>query len=1091
MCSTLYGHGGTVRRNGAVTGEAVHCNREERKGKVHSEAIKENKIRGSRQEYALRDLSRHSIPQLTVDYSLLHLLCDLPDESSPQMEMLLSAVLGEMITRSIDFFVGKFSKPQAQDVEDGLRRVLLRAQVIIDDAMGRQITNQAMLLQLGMLRGAMHRGYYILDTFRCQSHGDGDEGAKDQVSTQSSLFLYKINSLKSFSYPNRNTQILEQLQKVLHSLSSMILDFKEVVMFLPSYPRMYRQPYSMHLLLGNCMFARQTEAELVIKFLLYTHPHDPEELEVLPVVGPGKVGKSTLVGHVCKDERVRDHFSEVLWLRDHDFACDDLASREGCELKLQNHVKNLSKGKRLLAVVDLVGDLTEDAWNRFYFASKQSLPRGSKIIIISRSDKVVRYGTTQTLALKDLPLEAFWYFFRTLVFGSVDPEMHPGHVQVAMEIARMLNGGIHGALMVSSLLKDNFNITFWCKILTFTRMFIQKNISKFGGHPSDLLSRNRPTQLVRMAIPSEELVVSHQYQCSSQEDIPRVGMQDVVFGSFKAHGKFDVLLWRSRLPPYYSYMEMLVSTVLGEAIGRSIDFFISKCSKPQAEDVEGRLCSVLIRAQVIIDEAKGRQITNQAMLLQLELLRGAMHRGYYMLDTSRYQHQDKEDAEDLAVSQSLSLCKVNSLKSLRSFSRRTQVLTQLQEMLDSLNSMILDVNEMTMFLNTYPRFLIACISCWPTAYLTVKWRQNLSSASCCTQNLVTIMLRNWRSFLLSDLAESGKSTLVAHVCNDERVRDHFSEIVFLTDDDFRDETISVPGQGCAVEKQICTSKNDGRLLVVVEVAGDVTTDSWNKLCSAIKHSVSNGARIVITSQSDRITRLGTAGAITLKYLTDEAYWYFFRTQTFGSTDPKQHPRLASVAMEIAGLLSSRAFIAANIIASLLRDNFDINFWCKVLAFMRGLIQKHIANFGENPCDLLNQNRPTHLGRMSIASEGFLVYAQCHRCSQETVPNLTFADVFCGSVKAHGKFEVLAWRSQIPPYYNYVYTSRASEASEGFIAANVTASLLKDNFDISFWCKVLKFLRGLIQNHIANFGDNPCHLSSQETVPDITFADTSP
>lgn len=44
------------------------------------------------------------------------------------------------------------------------------AQVIIEEGMGRHITNQAMLLQLNMLRDDMHRGYYALDTFRCQSN---------------------------------------------------------------------------------------------------------------------------------------------------------------------------------------------------------------------------------------------------------------------------------------------------------------------------------------------------------------------------------------------------------------------------------------------------------------------------------------------------------------------------------------------------------------------------------------------------------------------------------------------------------------------------------------------------------------------------------------------------------------------------------------------------------------------------------------------------------------------------------------------------------------------------------------------------------
>ncbi|KAF8731413.1 hypothetical protein HU200_016475 [Digitaria exilis] len=48
-------------------------------------------------------------------------------------------------------------------MEDRLRWVLLRAQVIDEEAMGRNITNPAMLQQLDMLRDAMYQGYFKLD----------------------------------------------------------------------------------------------------------------------------------------------------------------------------------------------------------------------------------------------------------------------------------------------------------------------------------------------------------------------------------------------------------------------------------------------------------------------------------------------------------------------------------------------------------------------------------------------------------------------------------------------------------------------------------------------------------------------------------------------------------------------------------------------------------------------------------------------------------------------------------------------------------------------------------------------------------------
>ncbi|XP_062183518.1 putative disease resistance RPP13-like protein 1 [Phragmites australis] len=468
----------------------------------------------------------------------------------PLMEILLSAVLSELTTRSINFFISRSSKPWALDVEDRLRRVLLRAQVIIDEAMGRHVTNQAMLHQLDMLRDAMHRGYYMLDTFRYQSLDKEDAKAQD---VSHSLSLSKVSSLKGLCSSSRNAQILEQLQKSLDDLSSMILDVGELVVFLTSCPRLYRQPYSMHLVLGNCMFGRQMEAELVISFLLHTRPRSAEDLEVLPIVGPRRVGKSTLVAHVCKDERVRDHFSEIMFLNNHDLRDEKLATlREGCAKKYQNCT--LNKGERMLVVVEAAGDFNEGAWRRLYSASKRCLTSGSKIIITSRSDKITKLGTTQAVTLKYLSNEACWYVFKTLTFGSTDPAMHPRLAYLAMEIARMLNGVPNGAISTSYLLRENFDIHFWCKLLAFLRGFTKWHVSRFGEHPSNPLNQNRPVHVRRMATPFEEIVIYHQYERSSQEEVPKIRIQDVMYGSVKPHGKFEALGWRSQIPPYYSYV---------------------------------------------------------------------------------------------------------------------------------------------------------------------------------------------------------------------------------------------------------------------------------------------------------------------------------------------------------------------------------------------------------------------------------------------------------------------------------------------------------------------------------------------------------
>lgn len=380
------------------------------------------------------------------------------------LEIFLSAILGDLATRSIDFLASRRAKPQApQDVEDRLQRVLLRAQVIVDEAMGRRrITNQAMLRQLDALADAVHRGHYALDTFRCQtsrlhqeeaSSSNGQSIVNRRWPVASSVFS-KVDSVKDLCIPSAATgrQISEEMQEVLDHLSAMIVDAHELVLFLANDSgRMDRQPYSMYLLLGNCMFGRQMEVQLVIDFLLYAQHSGAEEPAVLPIVGPFRVGKSTLVAHV------------------------------------------------------------------------------------SRSDKIAKLGTTRALTLKPLSHEAYWYFFRTLAFGSADPMSHPRQLtNLAMEIAATLNGSMIIANVSARMLRDSFSVQFWGKFATFMRLQFQRHVSKFGEHP-----------------------YNHQYhRHSSQQDhqVPKITLHDVTYGDAKLPGRFEALAWKSPIPPYYSYV---------------------------------------------------------------------------------------------------------------------------------------------------------------------------------------------------------------------------------------------------------------------------------------------------------------------------------------------------------------------------------------------------------------------------------------------------------------------------------------------------------------------------------------------------------
>lgn len=115
------------------------------------------------------------------------------------------------------------------------------------------------------------------------------------------------------------------------------------------------------------MFDRQMEREQAISFLLQADPLEVANLGVLPIVGPRLIGKSTLVEHVCEDERVRNHFSLILLYSGNDLKDETaMTFRDHCVTKHQN----ITSGKeRLLVVIELLRDVDEESWKRLLHSS--------------------------------------------------------------------------------------------------------------------------------------------------------------------------------------------------------------------------------------------------------------------------------------------------------------------------------------------------------------------------------------------------------------------------------------------------------------------------------------------------------------------------------------------------------------------------------------------------------------------------------------------------------------------------------------------------------------------------------------------------
>ncbi|RLN29656.1 hypothetical protein C2845_PM05G19730 [Panicum miliaceum] len=309
----------------------------------------------------------------------------------------------------------------------------------------------------------------------------------------------------------------------------------------------------------------KAEMEQTIYFLLQKdEPPGEFSLGVLPIIGRGKVGKSTLVEHVCYDVRVRHHFSQIVLFSGNKFIEEKLGTlMNGGIIK---HKSNPQNDGKILVIVELDEDVEEGAWRRLLSASRSCLPSGSKIIVTSRSEKTVNFGTTQALRLNFLTREACWYFFKVLVFGSTYAEDQPKLTSIAMEIfeeyycqddlLRDFTGSFANSKNIAAILRANASTQHWRRILACVSRNWQPNLLPCSTDTNDVRVENGHYYISRISNISQYVLVDRRHRIVGfdHKAAPKITIDEVMYGRVTPKGKFEAVWWRSHLPPHYSYI---------------------------------------------------------------------------------------------------------------------------------------------------------------------------------------------------------------------------------------------------------------------------------------------------------------------------------------------------------------------------------------------------------------------------------------------------------------------------------------------------------------------------------------------------------
>ncbi|XP_062115512.1 putative disease resistance RPP13-like protein 1 isoform X2 [Humulus lupulus] len=306
-----------------------------------------------------------------------------------------------------------------------LKTMLWSAHALLNDAEEKQLRNQEVRMWLIELQDVIYQADDLVDRIdyeALRSKLEDDQSSSSSASKVLMKFMTPFLSTFDKTVKLDSMEILRKLKILVDQKDA--LGLREGAQNKPSP----RPPVP--LVEHADVYGRDTEKKIIVDQLLKDDVDSGSNISVIPIVGMGGLGKTTLAQVVYDDDRVQKYFELRVWITVSDEFDIFKITKEifegvttnkcGTESfdELRRKLKEALRGKKFLFVHDDVWNESYSLWDTLK-SSFESGANGSKILVTTRSTIVAStMATGQVHHLQTLLNEDCWQLFVKHAFGN-------------------------------------------------------------------------------------------------------------------------------------------------------------------------------------------------------------------------------------------------------------------------------------------------------------------------------------------------------------------------------------------------------------------------------------------------------------------------------------------------------------------------------------------------------------------------------------------------------------------------------------------------------------------------------------------------